>query len=72
MRQNENGSIVVTDPEVTARACRDLYSRARTEQDDPPVVLGAIAEEHYRIALAALETARAHFTLAHVHAMRRD
>jgi hypothetical protein len=69
-----SGSAVI-DPEVLHKDVDDMYLKAVFGVDDenaPVVVLGAFSEQHYLLALAALETARAHFALAHTFTLRKD
>lgn len=60
----------VTDPEIVAKRVEDLHADALFDEGD--VVLGPMSEQHYLLGLAALEQAKAHFTLANYFAVRKD
>lgn len=66
--------LYVIDTEVTAKNLGRFIEEAESEPEDnvPGTKLGAMSEQHFRAALAALETARAQLMLAHYHSLRGD
>jgi hypothetical protein len=63
---------VAKDPEALAKACETLrVDHLFNERIENGVVLGPIAEQHYLLALAALEQAARFAKLANYYAMRR-
>lgn len=60
----------VTDPEELVKATSALLTNALFDEGD--TVLTPLAEQHYMLALAALESAKAHFTLAQYFLSRKD
>ncbi len=69
--------VLNVDPERLAADVEEVRLKAIFEEPEayespPGVVLTPMAEQHYLLACAALETARAHFKLANSFLMRGD
>jgi hypothetical protein len=71
MIRNPNNCPVVQNPDDLANAIASL-KKYIVENEDGSTVLGPMSEQHYLLAIAALDTALAHMKLADYWQARKD